>query len=71
MTPALLDFQNGGAGWADAWDVVGLGHEIVVFDLSVNPPFPIADPIQSPITDPISVHLSLRKKSLIRIEMKI
>ena len=43
--PALLRAQNGGSGWVNAWDVLGGGNEIVVFDLSVNPPFPIADSI--------------------------
>ncbi|MEZ6015559.1 MAG: hypothetical protein R3F49_10625 [Planctomycetota bacterium] len=45
VPPALLGNQNGGSGWATPWDILGLGTEIVVFDLSVNPPFPIADSI--------------------------
>jgi hypothetical protein len=43
--PALLQNQNGGTGWTSAWTVLGNGNEVVVFDLSVNPPFPIADSI--------------------------
>jgi len=41
----LLANQNGGTGWVGVWSVLGNGNEVVVFDTSVNPPFPLADNI--------------------------
>lgn len=43
--PGLLINQTGGSGWANPWDVLTLGNEIVIFDQTINPVFASADAI--------------------------
>ncbi len=43
--PGLLVSAGGGTGWADTWDIVGNGNEIVMFDQTINPPMTCADSV--------------------------
>ena len=37
-TPSILLGATGGTGWADFWDIDGLGDGVVVFDQTIQPP---------------------------------